>query len=395
MIYDCIIIGAGAAGLYCSSSFQRPVKGLILEKTKRPGTKLLMSGGGQCNVTHGGSIKDFIGCYGNNGSKVRSCLYKYNNQQLMEFLHDGGVETITRDDGKVFPKSMDAHDILNLLLTKSRQNGFDFKYESPVETIRKTEAGLWQVTASGGVYLCRNLVIATGGCSYPTTGSDGAMFSVLQRELALEITELRPALAPVNVFDYPYKELAGLAFENVRLSVWRNDKKITEGSGDLLFTHENFSGPLFLNFSKDITINDKIMLNYLYPCDKIIAMERISNAVQNSKMNLQNILSKEMHLPKSFLQIVVNETGNRLKAIASKLTADTFIVNSVEGYHKAMVTSGGISLKEVSPKTMELKRYPHLYAIGEVLDIDGWTGGYNLQFAYSSARAASSNITTT
>lgn len=392
MIYDCIIIGAGAAGLYCSSSFQRPVKGLILEKTKRPGTKLLMSGGGQCNVTHGGSIKDFIGCYGKNGSKVRSCLYRYNNQQLMEFLHDGGVETMTREDGKVFPKSMDAHDILNLLLTKSRQNGFDFKYESPVEKIRRTEAGLWQVAASENVYLCRNLVIATGGCSYPTTGSDGAMFSVLQRELDLEITELRPALAPVYVIDYPYKELAGLAFENVHLSVWRNGKKITEGSGDLLFTHENFSGPLILNQSKDIREEDRIVLNYLHPADQKEILAKMQSIIKNNKMSLPNILSRELRLPKSLMQNVLSETGDSLKKIAARLTADSFTVQRTAGYHKAMVTSGGISLKELNPKSMELKRYPHLYAIGEVIDIDGWTGGYNLQFAYSSAQAASAAI---
>ena len=395
MTYDCIIIGAGAAGLFCSASFKKPVRGLLLEKTKRPGTKLLMSGGGQCNITHDGSIKDFIKCYGKNGGKIRNCLYRYSNEQLLHFLHEGGVRTITREDGKIFPASMDAHEIRDLLLTKSRENGFTIQYESPVCRLQKKDDGLWQVFTSEKSYLCENLVIASGGCSYPSTGSDGSLFPVLKRDLNIEIEELRPALTPVNVFNYPYKELSGLAFEGVHLTIWRGYQKITEGTGDFLFTHENFSGPLFLNFSKDITINDKIVLNYLYPCDKTIAMERISNAVQHSKMNLPNTLSKGMHLPRSFSQIVINETGNKLKAIASKLTADTFIVKSVEGFQKAMVTSGGISLNEINLKTMELKKYPHLYAIGELLDIDGWTGGYNLQFAYSSARAASSNIITT
>lgn len=395
MLYDCIIIGAGAAGLYCSAAFDRPVKGLILEKTQRPGTKLLMSGGGQCNVTHGGSIKDFIPCYGKNGGKIRSCLYKYNNQQLVEFLEKGGVETITREDGKVFPKSMNARDILNLLLAKSQRNGFSIQYERPVTSINRTAEGLWQVAAAEENYLCRNLVIATGGCSYPTTGSDGSIFPVLVRDLEIDITPLRPALTPIKVDAYPYGELSGISFTGVHLSIWRKDKKISEATGDLLFTHENFSGPLILNISKDITKGDKIMLNYLYPCDKTIALERINNAVNTSNLSLQNILSKELHLPKSFLQIVTRETGTKLKSIASRLTADTFIVGNVEGYHKAMITNGGISLAEIDPKTMVLKKYPHLYAIGEVLDIDGWTGGYNLQFAYSSARTASSNITTT
>lgn len=393
MTYDCIIIGAGASGLFCSATFAKTVHGLILEKTKHPGTKLLMSGGGQCNVTHDGSIKDFVGCYGKNGSKIRSCLYKYNNQHLREFLHDGGVDTIAREDGKVFPKSMAASDILKLLLSKSQKNGFAIQYESPVSHIKKTAEGLWQVTAAEKTYLCTHLVIATGGCSYPTTGSDGSLFPILRKSLGIEIAPLHPALSPVNVADYPYREISGISFRNVCLSVWRNEKKMAEASGDLLFTHDNLSGPLILNLSKEIRQGDTIKLNYLYPEDKNIVIEKISAALKNSRGSLPKLLSKKLLLPKSFLQLVADRSGNRTKEIAANLTGDTFLVASVAGYNKAMVTSGGISLTEINSKRMELKRYPGLYAIGEVLDIDGFTGGYNLQFAYSSARAASSSIT--
>lgn len=393
MTYDCIIIGAGAAGLYCGAAFERPLRGLILEKTRRPGTKLLMSGGGMCNVTHDGSIKDFVPCYGKNGSKIRSCLYKYNNAHLIKFLHDGSVKTTTRDDGKVFPASMDAGDILKLLLDKSRRNGFDIEYESPVTEIRKNADDLWQVSTAEKTYLCRNLVVASGGCSYPSTGSDGSLFPILRKSLGIEITPLRPALSPVNVQDYPYGEVSGISFDHAGLSVWRNERKIFEAAGSLLFTHSNLSGPLILNSSKEIREGDTIKLNYLYPETKSAVMEKLNAILKNNKTSLQNLLSREWNLPKSFLQIVLNETGNRQKEIAARLTDDSFIVERVSGYNKAMVTTGGITLSEVNPKTMELKRFTGLYAIGEVLDIDGFTGGYNLQFAYSSACVASCSIT--
>lgn len=392
MTYDCIIIGAGAAGLFCSAAFEKPLRGLILEKTKRPGTKLLISGGGQCNVTHDGSIKDFVKCYGKNGGKIRSCLYRYNNEHLIKFLHGGGIDTITREDGKVFPASMDAHDILNLLLAKSGSNGFDIQYQRPVCRIEKNDDGLWQVITAEETYLCRNLVIASGGCSYPSTGSDGSLFPVLRKNLGIEITPLRPGLSPVNVKNYPYGEISGISFDEVHLSVWRSEKKTAEAVGGLLFTHSNLSGPLILNSSKEIRPGDTIKLNYLYPETKSAVAEKISDSLKNSKTSLPNLLSKELGLPKSFLQIILKETGNRQKEIAGRLTADAFSVDSVAGYNKAMITTGGIALSEINLKSMELKRFAGLYAIGEVLDVDGFTGGYNLQFAYASACAASCSI---
>lgn len=391
MIYDCIIVGAGAAGLFCSAVFPAGINGLILEKTQRPGTKLLMSGAGQCNVTHGGSIKDFIPMYGKNGGKIRSCLYKYNNLHLQDFLRRNDVPTWEREDGKIFPKSMKAKDIRDMLMQRSRENGFSIKYESPVVDISQKD-GIWQVQTPNASYLCKAVVIAAGGCSYPQTGSDGSLFEILQHSLGIAVTALQPALTPVNVKNYPYRNLSGISFKNAGLSIWRKEKLHRRGSGPLLFTHENFSGPLILNFSKDITKNDKIMLNYLYPCEKTEILEKINHGMKNSRQQLINLLADELQLPKNFLKAIIADTGEKPKAISEKLTEDTFTVSSLGGYQKAMVTAGGISLSEINCKTMECTRYPGLFIIGETLDIDGATGGYNLQFAYSSAAAASADI---
>lgn len=397
MIYDCIIIGGGAAGLFCAAGFPpQPehggFRGLILEKTHRPGTKLLMSGGGQCNITHSGSIKDFIPRYGKNGGKVRSCLYRYNNLHLQAFLQENGVKTVTREDGKVFPQSMDARQIRDMLLSRAGQNGFRLRTDAQVTGVARRPDGLWQVTCDQRVSVGRCLIVASGGCSYPATGSDGGFFNVLRRDLELAVTQLRPALTPVNVCGYPYRALAGIGLQNVQLTVWRQEKKAAEAVGSLLFTHENFSGPLILNISKNIVNNDRIMLNYIYPCDKILALDKIVHGMKTSRLQPQNLLPELFGLPKSLIQAILAQTGEKPKAIAARLTEDSFTVESLAGFSKAMVTSGGVALSEIDPKTMESRRYPGLFVIGEALDIDGETGGYNLQFAYASARTAGQAI---
>lgn len=400
MTYDCIIIGGGAAGLFCAASPAfRKLNGLILEKSRRPGTKLLMSGAGQCNITHSGSIKDFIPKYGKNGGKIRSCLYKYNNLHLQEFLSANGVPTVTRADGKVFPKSMNGKDILNLLLDKAALNGFQLQRGCAVTKIYPVQtdgqgAPVWEIHTDKDRYTCRYLIVATGGCSYPSTGSDGSMLTVLHRDLNLQIEPPRPALTPVNAENYPYEALSGISFEHACLTVFCGaDGRIKSRSeGALLLTHENFSGPLILNASRDISPGDKIELNYLGSQNRDTILSAITEAARHSKASLLNILCRELSLPKSFLAKTIERAGESPKAVSEKLTADTFTVKSLAGFSKAMVTAGGVNLTQISCKAMECKNHPTLYIIGEALDIDGETGGYNLQFCCSSARAAAADI---
>ncbi len=389
MIYPCIVIGAGAAGLFFGAVSENGNGGLVLEKKSRPAIKLMLSGNGQCNITHDGSIKDFIPCYGENGKRIRSCLYKYSNSSLMEFLRENDVPVTVREDGKVFPRSMKAHDIVNMLLRKTGDNGFSLLCSTEAKGIRRRADGLWQVETPAACYLCRKLILAGGGCSYPGTGSDGSLLELLARDLQIRVVTPHPALTPVNVCGYPYRCLSGISLKDVQLRVLRSGRKIAEDTGDLLFTHTNLSGPLVLNIAKEITKNDEIVLNYLYPCDKTSILDKINNAAME-KSSLLNALAKELQLPKNFLRRLLERSGESTKKLAQLLTEDRFTVHSVCGFEKAMVTCGGIALSEVDPKTMECKRYPGLFVIGELLDIDGRTGGYNLQFAYSSACAASS-----
>ena len=389
MIYDCIIIGAGASGLFCSITVKKRINGLILEKTGHPGTKLCMSGSGQCNITHGGSIKDFIGCYGKNGRKIRSCLYKYNNLSLIDFLEKGGIKTVTRDDGKVFPASMRARDVLDFLLEKTAENGFSIKLGHPAEHIEKTASG-WMISSGDSAYTAKTAVIASGGCLYPRTGSDGSFFKVLTRDLGIAVTELRPALSSVKPEGYPYAELSGISFDDAAVSIRSGNKKAAEHSGGLLFTHRDLSGPAVLNISKYADPGDELRINYLGSIGYDEALDRLKSAVQGTGADLANITASEFGLPKRFCQLLTGRCGSSLKKLAAALTGESFVISSVSGFDKAMTTGGGIELSQADLSSMEIM--PGLFAIGEALDIDGITGGYNLQFAYSSARAANAKI---
>ena len=384
-IYNYIVVGGGASGLFFTANidgFGAP--SLILEKTERPGSKLLMSGGGRCNITHEGSIKDFVPRYGENGKRIRRILYRHNNLELIDWLSKNGIDTISEDDGRVFPVSQRASDVLDFLLKKARENGFEIKTNSAVTAIQRNSE-LWRVHTDNAYYDGRKIIIATGGCSYPKTGSDGSMFNVLRCDLNLEITDLTPALSPISVKDYPYADLSGISIDSA-VSIYINQKK--KSIGKILFTHNGLSGPAIINISGSISTGDRILINYLYPMDYDVAFRKLQAATLGSKAQLANIASEVFGLPKNLCRTLGGRAGTSTKAFAKLLTEDTFTVDNPGSFDIAMVTRGGVSLDEVDLSTLESVKCPGIFVIGEALDVDGETGGYNLQFAYSSALCA-------
>ena len=393
--YDNIIVGAGASGLYCACALEKG-NNLILEKGKRPGLKLLMAGSGQCNVTHGGSIKDFLEHFGDNGKKIRSALQRHNNIELCRVLLDYGVETVEREDGKVFPKSMNGRDVLDALVSNVNA---EILYEANVLSLSKNDSDEGYIlSTSKGDFACCNVIIATGGASYPTTGSDGALARQISSDLELDLVELRPALTPAFVENYPYGDLSGISFKDVEVRVAGHAMV-----DDILFTFKNLSGPAIINSSRYMRTGDMLTINFLWPMRPEDLLAKLKNDFPGNSKSLQHYLIDELGLAKRFAKLVSEmlgmETqkvsqlsGAQMKEIVSELATKTFAISGLAGFKEAMATTGGISLSEISTKTMESKKYPGLYFIGEVLDVDGDTGGYNLQFAYSSALAAAEHI---
>lgn len=409
MIYDLIIIGAGAAGLFAGASLTEPVNGLIIEKTSSPGKKLLMSGSGQCNLTHGGSIKNFMSHYGKSGAAIRSVLYRFNNLSVMEYFEKKGIPLFIREDEKVFPKSLKSKDILDTLTESCTANGLRFLFNTEsdgisFDNVSDTMKPVYTVHCGEQSFQSNKIIVATGGCSYPVTGSDGKFLEVL-REFGMEIRSPSPALAPIYVCRYPYGDLAGVSFPDAEITV--GSEKNRDG---LLLTHNCFSGPAVLNLSRYAHAGDTITINYCssVPEDRIYK-ELIQVSAGNSRQLLtvlyeyfsQRIPDSPSILPKRFLEAVCLRAGadpalkasqissGLLKSVIRIILRDEYKIQKLGGYETAMVTSGGVVLSQVNLKTMEAKSYPGLCFAGEVLDIDGDTGGYNLQFAFSSGFAAS------
>ncbi|MGI6751169.1 MAG: NAD(P)/FAD-dependent oxidoreductase [Anaerovoracaceae bacterium] len=409
-IYPLIIIGAGAAGLFAGASIPQKTNGLILEKSSSPGKKLLITGNGQCNLTRGGSIKDFIPCYGNNGRFIRSILYGYNNLTLMNFFQENNVPLLEREDGKVFPKSLKAADILSILVKRCTTNGFTILPSTPITSIKRQDE-IFTLNSNHKEFHAKNVVIATGGCSYPVTGSDGSLFPILA-SMGISISPLRPGLAPIHVEDYPYKYLAGVTIPQTIATI--NDKIKASQTGDLLFTHNCFSGPVMLNLSRYAAPKDKLSIDY-YPqqsWEQLVAMviSATKHNIESPKSNrkqlvtlLYETLSQSAPIPKRFIESLCyrcsvhpSKTASTvsnadLKSILRLIKKDEYTIVD-RGFKNAMVTAGGVSLNEVNSKTLESNKYPGLYFAGEVLNVDGDTGGYNLQFAFSSAYAVAKAI---
>jgi len=400
--YDNLIIGAGPAGLFTACNLDRNQTICILEKTGKPGQKLLMAGGGQCNMTHAGDIKDFMEHYGKAGKKIRQVLYKFNNKMLIHYFEKSHLKMIIREDNKVFPESLKGRDVLNTLLQNCRDNQVDIHYHQEIESVAYSDEKIFHVKTKDREYSCHNLIIATGGCSYPTTGSDGEFFKHL-RALGVGISELYPALVPIEVKDYPYTSLAGISLENVKVSIKRDSKKIASLTGDILFTHKNFSGPVILNISRDIRPGDQLEISYYNHQDRETLRRELGEFLKRNPGTLSNLVREYTHLPKRLLDTLLaklqleeiplsNLSKRDILKIVDSFTADTHWIIGTAGFNSAMVTSGGVLLEEIDFKTLSHKKNEQLFFVGEVLDVDGDTGGYNLQFAFSSAYVCSKSI---
>lgn len=394
-MYDVIIIGSGPAGLAAAAFTQGKV--LVLEKKKDPAKKLLISGGGQGNLTSDLPLEEFFTHYGDAGTFVKPVLRGFTPTDLMDLCAQEGLPLLVREDRKVFPASGRSADIRDMLLRLSREKEVSFSYDDEATMIRR-DGEAFLVRSKNEEYQCRNILLAAGGASYPGTGSDGSGFSLAQI-LGHRIVPPRPALAPVYVKEFRHAHLAGVVLQDQLLEIWRDGKKRATGTGDLLFTDRGLSGPAILDSSRYIEAGDEVRL-ILCPMERNECDGELQRMMQrDGKRNVLNLLSK-FNFPRSVIKALLSdaETDDTAKAaelpaptrkkIASLLTGWPFIVDAKGDFSVAMATTGGVWRDEINRKTMESKLVRGLYFAGEVMDVDGDTGGFNIQWAFSSGIAA-------
>lgn len=411
-IIDVIIVGAGPAGLFCSISCCRNnnCRVLVLEKMNAAGRKLLLSGSGSCNITHSGKITDFEKRYGEKGRSLRYALSGFSNTDMVDFLNNNNIRTIEKDNGKMFPESLKARQILDVLLQKCAESSIRILYEHPAIEIQHS-GGMFRVRAAGSIFQSGYCVITTGGLSYPKSGSSGDGF-VFAKSLGHTVTEITPALTPVNAFPAtdaltPGKnippELSGITINNSTVTLCRNGHKLKNCSGDLLFTHTGLSGPVILDMSRYIQPGDTILVSFIQDNPESFENEFILKSRTEGKCSIKNLLHT-FHIPERITRMILDTaliphdkrssevSREERKKLVIHITAFPFKVLSKGDYNIAMATHGGVSLEEINMRTMESRLVPGLFFAGEVMDIDGDTGGYNLQAAFSTGKLAGDTI---
>ncbi len=401
---DLIIIGGGAAGLF-AGAISTGLSVLILEKKDRVGMKVMVSGGGMCNLTHAGYVSHFLDKYGANRSFVKPALNQFKNTALIAWLETIGVGCVEREDGKIFPESMSAKSVV-AALRREIETSPDKQIITSARVVEIKafidtggESG-FSVKTESGCYTSRNVLLATGGKSYPKLGTEGDGYD-LAVAMGHHIIAPKPALTGVSSGWISTREWQGLSIENAEIQL-KSSLGSSKGrfKGDLLFTHFGLSGPVVLNNSRYMESGDIIEINL---CGKELKdLEADFLSVEGSQplaywLNQQEIKDKlkrgllqELKLSGKEKMAEISKTMR--KTLLGKLTAYDVKIDALIGFSQAMVTAGGIVLSEIDKKTLASKQVDGLYFAGEVMDIDGDTGGYNLQWAFSSAYAAVKHI---
>jgi hypothetical protein len=401
-VTDIIIIGGGAAGCFAAVHAARLGKSvLVFEKNERLGRKLRITGKGRCNVTNNSPMEEHMRNIPVNPRFLYSAFSMYGAADVMDFFEELGVPLKTERGNRVFPVSDRADDIADALVLEMKRLG--------VKVVNRRVSGLITedgrccgVRAGGEVYSSGSVLIACGGKSYPNTGSDGDGYS-FAKSAGHTVTELKPSLVPLTSPDRYCAEMMGLSLRNVTLTLFDREKSIYSEMGEMLFTHFGMSGPLVLSSSSHIRDMQPDRYSVRIDLKPALSPEQLDARIQRDfaeNLNRDFVNGIRKLLPSKLIPVAVRLSGiapeqkvngitrEERRKFGELLKAFPVRISGFRPIDEAIITSGGVSVKEINPKTMESKLLPGLYFAGEVIDVDAYTGGFNLQIAFSTAYAA-------
>ena len=403
------IIGAGAAGMYAAAAAAGNGHEVhVYEKNEKPGKKLFITGKGRCNLTNACEVEEMLGAVKSNPKFLYSSFYTHTNQDVIRFFEENGMPVKTERGGRVFPASDHSSDVIRTLVRKLERLHVKIHTGKKVERIL-AEEGQFRgiVLADGSAVTADACVVATGGCSYPLTGStgDGYRFA---RESGHTVTELFPSLVPVETKEPWVRDLMGLSLRNIELVMKDGKKEVYREFGEMLFTHFGLSGPVVLSATSQVgPLLSKRPLSVHVDLKPALAREQLDQRIlrdfgEQPNRQFKNCLARL--LPSKLIPVIVMLSGippqkkihdisnEERQTLVSCIKDLTMTAVSLRGWSEAIITKGGVSVRQIDPATMESKKVKGLYFAGEVLDLDAVTGGFNLQIAWSTAWLAGTSI---
>ena len=412
-----VVIGGGPAGMMAAiTASQKGDKVILIEKMKSLGRKLLITGKGRCNITSSLPIDEFIKNTPGNGKFLYSSYQIYTNKDIIKFLKEEGLEVKEERGNRIFPITDHSKDVLECFIKKLKKNNVEIHYNEKVEEIlyekKEKEKIVKGVRTDKKIILAEKVILATGGKSYPLTGSTGDGYD-LAKKLGHTIKEIKPSLVPLEIYEKDIcKELQGLSLRNIsiKLSDSEKNKHIYEDFGEMLFTHFGVSGPIILSSSALLVRYKNIEEKYKNRSIKLVIdfkpallEQKLESRILRDWDELKNKQYKnslDKLLPQKLISVIVRQSKIDATKKVNEITKEerrnlvhllknfTLEIKAFRPIEEAIITSGGINIKEINPKTMESKIVKNLYIAGEIIDVDSYTGGFNLQIAYSTGYVA-------